>query len=222
MLGPCIAPEVLHLLKERFVVGQVRPHHNPRKLFRTPKIPHRGNLRGCRKREEWPVHEPFVNIDAKNPVQNFNIVRTRDSFCTRMVMVKHVVGPLRRTGVNGDPVPGTHNEMDVQLKETNAGIVLTSLRWPLQRGCPNRKHAKRFARSLIKALKAPCLKGAWRLCTCKPVCKLICGWLGCVKSWFREGAILGGMLKSSGMNIAKNLSLHLLAVLRKELSPLFR
>ena len=44
MLGPCIAPEVLHLLKERFVVGQVRPHHNPRKLFRTPKIPHRGKL----------------------------------------------------------------------------------------------------------------------------------------------------------------------------------
>ena len=122
-------------------------------------------------------------------------------------MVKHVVGPLRRTGVNGDPVPGTHNEMDVQLKETNAGIVLTSLRWPLQRGCPNRKHAhkpppkeaKRFVLSLIKALKAPGLKGAWRLCTCKPVCKLICGWLGCVKSWFREGA----MLKSSGMKIAK-------------------
>ena len=84
-LGPCIAPEILHLLKEK-----VRPHHNTRKLFRTPKVPHRRNLRGCRKREKWPVHEPFVDIDAKNPVQNFNIVRARDSFCTRVVMVKHV------------------------------------------------------------------------------------------------------------------------------------
>ena len=37
MLGPCIAPEVLHLLKERFVVGQVRPHHNPRIAFSYPK-----------------------------------------------------------------------------------------------------------------------------------------------------------------------------------------
>ena len=199
MLGSCIAPEVLHLLKERFIVGQVRPHHDTRKLFRTPKVPHRRNLRGCCKREKWPVHEPFVDINAKNPVQDFNIVRARDCLCTRVVMVKHVVRPLRRTRVNGDPVPGTHDKMDVQLKEANARIVLTSLRWPSECRCPNREHAhkpppketKRSVCSLIKTLKAPGLKRAWRLCACKPVCNLICGWLGGVKNRFRKSAILG-------------------------------